>query len=296
MKAFRLIQAVLLLAATYVTAQDTEKQQMPLFYGWFFNDIIAAGLKNITDGHLNSLYSDVPAVQNFLRKVSNQSQITDPLKYYAKPLDPNTGNFDPFYHITAKYCGGKDCSNYTRQIEKYMKQNFSTDLVGVFFTPRTFGIRVNLSQIQEDIFGMEVSGVAGTDSVTPNLEAIKDYPGIDFLPQDEDNFHPTDSRAHVTLGCAPNVSAVTTGEDLLKILAFEKNETFCGEVVSAEHGNLIQMGTDCDIFVYYLEEKMIANATFDVYYSRCSKTSINLGTLWVGILSIVSLYWFLQRD
>lgn len=72
--------------------------------------------------------------------------------------------------------------------------------------------------------------------------------------------------AHVTLGCAPNISAVTTGLDLIEILKLEMEPTkFCAQTKIAQ-GNLIQMGEKCDIFVVYLSKKMVADSTFEAYY------------------------------
>ncbi len=76
------------------------------------------------------------------------------------------------------------------------------------------------------------------------------------------------TSAHITLGCAPNVSAVTTGLDLIEILDLEMDPSqFCAQI-QTEHGNLIRMGEKCDHFVVYLKEKMVTNSTFEVYYNN----------------------------
>lgn len=241
-----------------------------MFYGWFFNEVIADDLKRITENYLMRLYGNVEQVQVFLQNVSTTAGIKDPLQYYTKPLDPNTGNFDPFFHVTAFYCGTDDCTNYTRRVIEYLDKIFVTHLVGVYFTPRTYGIRVNLTDLQKEIFEIGES----TDLFNVNEEPCESQVlnGIQFCSQDDTNFQPTNTRAHVTLGCAPNISAVVTGLDLLEILKWEMDPTqFCAQV-QTEQGNLIQMGDNCDVFVYYLKEKMVANSTFEVYYNNASKT------------------------
>lgn len=261
-------------------AQEVSSQKTPMFYGWFFDEIIANGIKRITDNYLSNLYVDVEEVQRFLRNLSTMAGISDPLQYYTKPNDPNTGEYDKFYHITTFYCGTDDCSRYSRRVAEYLDHIFITHLVGVYFTPRTFGIRVNLTSIQKEIF--EIDDIDGL-LVTLNEGEGEDpceaqiLNGIQFCPQDDTNFHPTDTRAHVTLGCAPNVSAVVTGLDLIEILNLEMEPNqFCAHI-QVDDGNLIQMGENCDTFVYYLNEKIVANSTFEVYYNNSSKTLPGLG-------------------
>lgn len=251
-------------------------QNIPLFYGWFFDEIVADGLKKITDDYLARLYGNVEKVNIFLKNMSTMTGIEDSLQYYTKPVDPNTGKYDQFFHITAFYCGTNDCTNYSSRVAQYVNQIFITHLVGVFFTPRTYGVRVNLTSIQKEIFeigessqGIEDSYFILNDNEEPCVSQLLD--GIKFCPQDDNNFHPTDTRAHITLGCAPNISAVTTGLDLIEILKWETEPSqFCVQI-QADYGNLIQMGDDCNIFVYYLKEKIVANSTFGIYYSNATR-------------------------
>lgn len=171
-------------------------QSSPLFYGWFFDETVANGLRDITNDYLAKLYADVNEVQAFLLNVSTAAGIENPLRYYTKPVDPNTGNFDPFFHITSYYCGNVDCSSYTNRVAQYVNETFPTHLVGVFFTPRTYGVRVNLTSIQKDIFNMdeEINGRRSLEY--RNDEQCDDQlrNGIQFCPQDDTDIHPTDSR------------------------------------------------------------------------------------------------------
>jgi hypothetical protein len=107
-------------------------------------------------------------------------------------------------------------------------------LVGLFFTKRTYGIRVKLtieeqsifevdersntyqaavdveetktwnmtkidSEILQDELGHEYEGYFDFHSHSQKVETITHplYPGIHFYPQGQD-FHPTESRAHVS--------------------------------------------------------------------------------------------------
>ncbi|KAG4071934.1 hypothetical protein HA402_006095 [Bradysia odoriphaga] len=255
------------LLLTIVTTQVCS-QKSPYFYGWFFNETVASGLIQITTNYLTKLYADVEEVQKFLRNVSTTADIDNPLLYYTKPVDPNTGDYDKYFHITTFYCGTADCSNYTKQVTQYIDQAFTTHLVGVYFTPRTYGIRVNLTSVQREIFDLNEANAVTLSRFNRNAEPcdVQLVNGIQFCPQDDTNFHPTNTRAHVTLGCAPNISAVTTGLDLIEILNLEMNPSqFCAQI-QIDEGNLIQMGEKCDIFVVYLKKKMVADSTFEAYY------------------------------
>lgn len=66
---------------------------------------------------------------------------------------------------------------------------------------------------------------------------------------------------------------MTTGLDLIEILDLEMHpDRFCARI-HTEQGNLIQMGKECDIFVVYLNEKMVTNSTFEVYNNKDAGTS-----------------------
>lgn len=270
-KNFQIVGTLLTISTAQVWSQKT-----PLFYGWFFDEIIADGFKEITENYLTKLYGNVEEVQVFLTNISAMAGIKDPLQYYTKPVDPNTGNYDKFFHITSFYCGTDDCSNYSQRVAPYLNQMFDTHLVGVFFTPRTYGIRVNLTGLQKDIFDINNDDESRTfnKSVEPCDTQILN--GIQFCPQDDTNFQPTDTRAHITLGCATNISAVTTGLDLIEILKLELSPSqFCA-LIQVEQGNLIQMGENCDTFVFYLKEKMVANSTFEVYYNNAVTLAVSV--------------------
>lgn len=170
-------------------------QKSPLFYGWFFDEIIASGLTEITENYLAKLYA-VEEVETFLRNVSTAAGIENPLQYYTKPPDSNTGNYDKFYHITAFYCGTDDCSNYSKRVAEYVNQTFTTHLVGVFFTPRTFGIRVDLTTIQKEIFDINNDNSSTFMQNDEPCEAPV-LNGIQFCPQDDTNFQPTDTRGRI---------------------------------------------------------------------------------------------------
>lgn len=149
---------------------------------------------------------------------------------YQKPLDPETGRIDPYFHTTAKFCGRKDCLEYWNKAGKYLGKPFDMHLVGLFFTKRTYGIRVKLTVEEQSIFEVDERSnsiqAVDNDSISnapTNRSNQEDhnnvlanevvgheyegyfhshphqvvthplYPGIHFYPQEQD-FHPTESR------------------------------------------------------------------------------------------------------
>lgn len=188
---FQIVGLLLIAVTTQVCCQKS-----PYFYGWFFNETIASGLVEITTDYLAKLYTDVTEVHQFLQNASTTAGIDNPLLYYTKPVDPNTGNYDKLFHITTYYCGTEDCSNYTAQVTQYIDQKFTTHLVGVYFTPRTYGIRVNLTTVQQEIFDLNEANAVTFRAWNRNEEPCDSQlvNGIQFCSQDDTNFHPTESR------------------------------------------------------------------------------------------------------
>lgn len=232
------------------------------------------------------------------------SNISDPFAYYQKPLDPETGRMDPYFHTTAKFCGRKDCLDYwNKSGKKYLGKRFDMHLVGLFFTNRTFGLRVKLTREEQSIFEVDERSNTFQAAVETNhhfenrsdllepvghvyegyfhshqekVESHPLYPGIHFVPQDKD-FHPTESKAHVTLGCGKDVSPEQTGLDLLEIIDLEISGGVYhrdfniggGDLPSStlrQFGGGDQDGDEMEqVFVIYPNEKMVTDATFSVY-------------------------------
>jgi hypothetical protein len=260
-----------------------------LYYGFFFDSSTAISIKTITDFYLNLMTSQVLDFKLFLETAAEAANVSEPILFYTKPLDPATQAFDPYYHITAKYCGnGIDCSAYAKQVSDALNQPFEMELVGFVFTNRTYGIRVKLSPEQEKLFDNSRSVESESDhelelndgtwrerDVLQSQSILRilnqTLPGIKFEPQ-EMNFNPTNNKPHITIGCSPGVSAVTTGTDLNEVIAFEndRNNTQIGNF-TLEHDDVADFvihyqNSSSDSFVVYPRMKIIAHAKFEPYY------------------------------
>lgn len=128
--------------------------------------------------------------------------------------------------------------------------------IGWILTPRTFGARIKLTENQlllwnqNDTEGNPPQSVVDTKKATSLITLQRSYVGFKENSTDQDpdvmgtfikiviyaivsvilvnfpsgNFQPTSgkgSKAHLTLGCAPGVAAVTTGYDLVDLIRLE---------------------------------------------------------------------------
>lgn len=247
-----------------------------------------------------------PEVSAFMKTVAPNQ---DPLTYFLKPLDPNTGEFDPYFHVTAKYCGGdggNHCKEYYDKTHTALKQDFPTSLIGLFFTKDCYGVRVNLTAEQEDMFAMEEtknretyaedSNARTISSITLNSQGrivkSNSYPGIQFIPQPI-NFQPSNSRAHITLGCAPGIPAVQTGFDLLQLIEYETNSEPHKDfeiknigVLRLFHPENVTRTT----FVLYPEELLLVDGKFEAYEIVSKASLIRFDLVLVGTLVCILFY------
>lgn len=304
------------LVATFaepIADTNSEPSPVPLFYGWFFNQSIAESISIIGKKYFLTAYDTLPQFEVFINGFMVQHNITNPLEYYVKPLDPDTQLPDLHYHTTAKFCGRNDssvvkCTKYLSEVSQYLGRPYRIHLVGLFFTKNTYGIRVKLTPEEQKLFQQDDrinSAQAMTDNndaeetneITYHISIDTDpktfpyepyyyskyqvdesshpfYPGIKFRPQKE-NFHPTESRAHVTLGCAPQVNAVQTGLDLQEIIdmevsSFVHHQDFTIGGKDVPRATLREFKVHDDFgstaFVVYPSEEMVAEATFNAYF------------------------------
>lgn len=88
------------------------------------------------------------------------------------------------------------------------------------------------------------------------------YPSLMFLEQEE-NFQPTMSRAHITIGVAPMVRPKETGDDLLYIIDLEQRPSTDFQDHRVPSGILRQFGTERDYtFVLYPKTSIVAKGVF----------------------------------
>jgi len=287
-------------AATNEYPDSRNVPQGPLFYGWFYDKTVSDSLKLISQKYLAVCYDYVPEFSSFLDRNMYFANVSNPFAYYVKPSDPDTRVIDPFYHTTAKFCGRLPCPEYAAKVAKVLGKSFQMHIVGLFFTKRTYGYRIKLTSHEQDIFEVDErknslqtatvsevldnqiqnssSPIDGTvheyegyfhSGKTPNHPL---YPGIHFEPQPTD-FHPTESRAHVTIGCAPKVQPQQTGLDLVEIVDLE----ISGHIPHLDFSiggadvpkAILRQFWDSEggdpVFVLYPKEQMVTDATFSVY-------------------------------
>jgi hypothetical protein len=155
-------------------------------------------------------------------------------------------------------------------------------IVGLFITTKTFGYRVKLSREQDELFDPERKAGCSTSpectekpssciienkskGKSPKVHHPKEYPGISFIRQKE-NFQPSNSRAHITIGCAPKVKPFHAGEDLLDIIDLEKRSSSSAALhhdFKIPSGTLRQFGRNGDYaFAVYPDNRILAKSVF----------------------------------
>ncbi|CAL8135012.1 unnamed protein product [Orchesella dallaii] len=283
-----------------------------MYLGFVFDATTASSIKAVTDAYLNSTLL-IPTYRDFLQNISSTAGIDNVLNYYVKPLDPNTQAFDPEYHVTLKYCGDDQttCEEYKKKNSQYISKVFELHLVGYVLTNRTFGIRVNLTEAQLPLFdNTKADEQPSRQFEILTTSATLDLPGIRFetleLPP---SLPASNSRAHVTLGCGPGISAVTTGPDLLQAIEYEIDSD--GSVTSVSFDNIrdpvdpqeqnmrvtqyIKEGTEDPVFVIYPSVKLIANATLLPYNNKQTNSAEVLTVFKLApIVSIIAIAITLQ--
>nr|CAD7455020.1 unnamed protein product [Timema tahoe] len=182
---------------------------IPLYFGWYLNEADSHILSLVGMAHLEECLQ-VPAFLEDFKDFSKLTDISKLLRYYSLPKSCPGG----MLHCTAKFClGGKvpGSSEYAskEEVVDSCGRSYPLQIVGLLMTPRTFGARVKLEKEQLTLWGTSLASSG----------------------QFEPSFHPTSgtgSKAHVTLGCAEGVEAVTTGLDLEEIVACESEPDIGG--------------------------------------------------------------------
>jgi 2',3'-cyclic-nucleotide 3'-phosphodiesterase len=215
------------------------------------------------------------------------------LEYYLMP-EPCKGGM---LHCTSKFCSFGDVPGsfeYTssKDVLEGCGQCCELCIVGFVITPRTFGARVKLgteelklwdqeSEFHSSRFSSVSSGVShiSHNSTHQNLTVDKSMRDRPWFPHCqatlvcseklEQSFQPTKgkgSRAHVTLGCAEGIAAVTTGYDLLDVIECEGTSDITGRcrTFSLSRGWLRDYGKSR--WVLYMCRQITVSSLFTGYY------------------------------
>jgi 2',3'-cyclic-nucleotide 3'-phosphodiesterase len=215
------------------------------------------------------------------------------LEYYLMPESCKGG----MLHCTSKFCSFGDVPGsveYTssKDVLEGCGQCCKLCIVGFVITPRTFGARVKLgteelklwdqeSEFQSSRFSSVSSGVGhishNSTHQNPTVDnSMRDKPWFPHCQATlvcseklEQSFQPTKgkgSRAHVTLGCADGIAAVTTGYDLLDVIECEGTSditTRC-RTFSLSRGWLRDYGKSR--WVLYMCRQITVSSLFTGYY------------------------------
>uniref|UniRef100_A0A8C4Q9S2 2',3'-cyclic-nucleotide 3'-phosphodiesterase n=1 Tax=Eptatretus burgeri TaxID=7764 RepID=A0A8C4Q9S2_EPTBU len=217
-----------------------------LFYGWF-----------LTKKSVDCL---LEYYKSFLEDLQKRPLFLEETISTFTPGDQKLPPILDIYFSRSKFSGGRNLLHCTANFTDYgqtpgaanyvkssgLGRAFKLQLTALFVTPRTVGARVKLSRAQLPLFNFDesVSEPTTGDPVTPD-------PG---------------SRAHVTLGCAPNVEPVQTGLDLMDILRSIEGDEKPSITLNMDLGKLCCYGKGR--WMLDLTKPIPVNSLFSGFYAK----------------------------
>lgn len=241
------------------------QQALPIYFAWFVNEVDS---QTITKIAWQWMESSLREIKDFFEDFSQYTQLEsleDMLKYFTRD--------NVILHVTAKFTNrGKPygAQEYINDpvVKGSLGRCYPINVIGYVITPRTFGARIQLTDQQLELWGMDdyeatpdnlMFGGGGwggpnkNEGNPPLQEEDEDIeepidlcqPKVQIIPQilDERRFCPISgkgSRAHITLGCANGVKPVTTGFDMIDIVS-------CEQRLKNEKSNLNENETAMDV-------------------------------------------------
>jgi len=259
-------------------------KDLPLYWAWFLQDSDSSTFINTSREMLTISLLEIPEFFSNIKQFTNETTADGIIDYYSRS-DPYSNEL----HCTAMFNGFYP--NYTDGAEDYaarldVKENigkpFTLHSIGWILTPRTFGARLRLTQKQLILWNNMDAEVKNPlqDSTKYHLDQIRERNGISIIPQDPDilgNFQPTSgkgSRAHLTLGCAPGVDAVTTGLDLVDIIEQESIADESTITYNLTNGWLRSYGQDR--WVFYPQTQFLLDSQFRGYTNEATTSTASL--------------------
>lgn len=265
---------------------------IPLYFGWFLNEADSHMLKLVGMAYLEECLR-VPEFAKDFHSFAHASDIRGMLDYYLMP-ESCKGRM---LHCTSKFCSFGDVPGsfeYTssKNVLEGCGQCYKLCIVGFVMTPRTFGARVKLDAEELKLWDQESESQLSTSpgvssgvrhlvhsSTHQNLTVINSMRESPWYPhchatlvsseELEQSFQPTKgkgSRAHITLGCAEGIAAVTTGYDLLDVIECEETPDIASRcrTFSLPRGWLRDYGKSR--WVLYMCREITVSSLFTGYY------------------------------
>lgn len=278
----------------------TYEAALPIYYWWFLNEADSAQIIAQAQAWLKKALQVQDFFQDF-SKFSKLSSIKEMLRYYKRNEERSDYKV---LHATASVVRrgkAKNAKEYiARQaVKDSLGKGFTLQLIGFVITPQTFGVRLRLGEDALELWGLddhetEAEDTAGKQPAKAGPGSAKKTNRVNLAntgvrrnscqttlrdgPSQlhEHRFAPTagrGSRAHLTLGCAPGVSAKMTGFDLIKVVSCEQemlkteNLQQSSEKVqtfSLTEGELRTYGDG--IWVIYPEKEIHVDSLFSGFY------------------------------
>ncbi|KAK3913843.1 2',3'-cyclic-nucleotide 3'-phosphodiesterase [Frankliniella fusca] len=135
-----------------VSFVDETQSILPDYIGWHLNEADSCMLGLCAKALLDDLLRNNSEFCSDFRNFSQSETIPEMLEYYQ--LAPS--NHNGMLHCTAKYFGANpppSSEKYFTVVKENITMAFETTVIGLVFTPRTFGARLKLSSEQLKLWG-----------------------------------------------------------------------------------------------------------------------------------------------
>lgn len=135
---------------------------LPDYIGWHLNEADSCMLGLCAHALLEELLKTVPEFCSDFRNFSQAETIAEMVKFYQLAESNHNG----MLHCTAKYFGSSPddlAKEYFKEVKGNITMSYETTVIGIVFTPRTFGARLKLSEKQLKLWG-------GDDDKKPNIK------------------------------------------------------------------------------------------------------------------------------
>lgn len=225
---------------------NTYEDFCPEYFGWFVNEADTQMLHSIAQAYLDEFSRNSEFKQDFSSWATNFRDLKS--YFFGNSFDETC----QLFHCTAHYVGDEcDTDEYSRRkvVLNSLGKVYTLRVVGFVITPRTFGVRLQLDDEALKLWNQKDNegGPGGCDDLARNMSRLQlqdktskprngkkcgnqcpsTIPTLHWTGRVryEKRFNPTfgrGSRAHITLGCASNASAVQTGFDLVNVINCEK--------------------------------------------------------------------------
>lgn len=256
---------------------------LPVYYGWFLNEVDSEVISLVGRSWLQKALG----VKEFEQEFVQSFQVSSPEDLHSSFTWNSLIDGGSILHATSKFTArgkGEGAQEYITSplVKESVGKCFRLCIIGFVITPRTIGARLKLSDEQLELWSSNdnedpkvIKGTTPNPSDSePNISKNISVCGSTVTTVKSSSteiFHPTSgkgSRAHLTLACAPNITPVNTGFDIIRAVRCEQYALRCDdqkpENYTIDEGILRNYGDG--VWVLYPQCEVLVSSLFSAFY------------------------------